>query len=141
MAHLPSPAALRVAIVDDDPAVLASLRFTLEIEGYVVDAFSSAEQLLSAGIRPSWQCLILDNLLPGGMTGLDLLDHLRAMGVTTPAVLIATHFGPSVAAQAMRAGIPFVDKPLLGTAIVDAVHRAVGQRGNPPAANSSQEET
>ena len=34
-------------LVDDDPAVLASLIFSLELEGFAVEAFGSGETVLS----------------------------------------------------------------------------------------------
>ena len=34
-------------LVDDDPAVLASLQFSLELEGFAVDAFESGETVMA----------------------------------------------------------------------------------------------
>ena len=38
-----------VIVVDDDAAVRNSLKFALEIEGFVVITYESAEQLVDAG--------------------------------------------------------------------------------------------
>jgi FixJ family two-component response regulator len=65
-----------VAIVDDDPEVLASFQFLLEVAGHAVDAYASATAFLEdRAARPS--CLILDQHMPT-MTGLELAARLRA---------------------------------------------------------------
>ena len=38
-----------IAVVDDDPAVCGSLKFALELEGFVVRTFHSGAELLHAG--------------------------------------------------------------------------------------------
>ena len=54
---------------------------------------------------------MLDHHLPG-ISGLDLLEALRATGVTTPAIMI-TGNGPHLEARAARAGaLATLRKPL-----------------------------
>ncbi|MEJ0097220.1 MAG: hypothetical protein WDM84_03895 [Bauldia sp.] len=47
-------------IVDDDPAVRNSLKFSLEIEGYAVRLFATARSLLADARLPACGCLIAD---------------------------------------------------------------------------------
>ena len=69
-----------VAIVDDDQAVLDSLKFLLEVVGYQVVVHASARGFLNdRASRPA--CLIVDQHMPG-MTGLDLTQTLRDDGDT-----------------------------------------------------------
>lgn len=51
---------LKIAVVDDDQAVCDSLRFLLEVMGYVVETFLSAAAFLSADLRKIGR-LILDH--------------------------------------------------------------------------------
>jgi two-component system response regulator FixJ len=106
--------------VDDDPAVLSALRFSFETQGFDVDAFYSAEQALCAPNAGAWRCMVLDLNLPG-MTGLDLLDRLRADGVTAPAILITTNPSKATKARAGRAGAEIIEKPLLDDALASRV--------------------
>jgi FixJ family two-component response regulator len=38
-----------VAVVDDDPAVCGSLKFSLELEGFIIRTYASRAELLNAG--------------------------------------------------------------------------------------------
>jgi two-component system, LuxR family, response regulator FixJ len=99
---MPSPDTNRnaVAIVDDDPAVLDSLKFLLELEGYTVNAYASAKAFLEGGTRRP-RCLIVDQDMPQ-MTGLELVDHLRTQGVNAPILLITGTPSPRIIAEAAR---------------------------------------
>jgi two-component system response regulator FixJ len=112
-----------VIVVDDDQAVCNSLKFALEIEGFSVRLYSSGNDLLAAPELPAQGCLIIDHKMPG-MTGLVLLAELRVRGVTLPALLITTHPTAALCAQAGDAGVPVIEKPLLGEALLDGVRHA-----------------
>jgi FixJ family two-component response regulator len=113
-----------VLVIDDDPAVLASLKFALEIEGFVVEVFRSADELLSRPLEASPACLVVDYRLPG-MDGVELVSTLRARGVETRAVLITTDPPPHVRHKAGEAGLAIVEKPLLGNALAEAIRAVV----------------
>lgn len=119
-----------VVLVDDDPAVLNSLKFALELEGFAVEAYQAGSQLLSKGRLPSDGCLIIDYNLPG-MNGLDLLAVLRERRVALPAILITTHPSAYLRKRAAAVGLPIVEKPLLDDALVEALRGFLKQ---PPAA-------
>jgi two-component system response regulator FixJ len=100
-----------VAVVDDDPAVLDSLRFLLEAAGHRVATYPSAVAFLAdCGTQPA--CLILDQHMPQ-MTGLELAAELQAAGRPTPVLLITALAAPAVVARAAQLGIEKVlEKPL-----------------------------
>jgi FixJ family two-component response regulator len=108
-----------VLVVDDDPAVLGSLKFSLEIEGYQVTTFANAVEVLDAGMPPV-ACLVIDHNLPG-MNGLDLLDELRRRGAGMAAVLITSHPPFALRERAAAAGVTIIEKPLLGNSLIDAI--------------------
>lgn len=112
-----------VLVIDDDPAVLASLKFSLEIEGYAVYTYSTGKALLADAARKKWGCLVVDYNLADG-TGLQLLRELRQRGVTMPAILITTNPGPQLRRRAAAACVSIVEKPLIGNTLVDAIRTA-----------------
>lgn len=128
-----APAGRTVLIVDDDPAVRCSLQFCLEVEGFLVRAYSCGADLLDDPNMPALGCLVIDYRLPG-MNGLDLLAELRRREVDLPAILVTTHPSPSVRTAAAAAGVPLIEKPLLNEALFDGI-RAVMR----PAESSSSE--
>ena len=59
-----SPAQPVVYVVDDDDAVLGSLRFLLETDGFAVRTFRNATALLNATSLPGADCYVIDYKMP-----------------------------------------------------------------------------
>jgi two-component system, LuxR family, response regulator FixJ len=115
-----------VLVVDDDPAVRNSLKFSLEVEGFTVRDYSSANELLRESEITDAGCLVIDYHLPE-MNGLEMLNRLRARRITAPAILITSHPSAFVRQRAAEAGVPIVEKPLLGDALVEGIRSAFAQ--------------
>jgi FixJ family two-component response regulator len=49
-----------ILVIDDDHAVRNSLKFTLEVEGFKVRAYSDPRELLNEGSLPPFSCLVID---------------------------------------------------------------------------------
>jgi two-component system, LuxR family, response regulator FixJ len=99
-----------VAIVDDDGAVLDSLKFLLEVIGYAVATYASPKAFLAdSGSPPA--CLIVDQHMPE-MTGLELAQTLRDGGDGIPILLITGSPSPAIVTRAAQLGIVKVlEKP------------------------------
>jgi FixJ family two-component response regulator len=113
-----------VIVVDDDLAVRNSLKFSLEIEGFTVQGYATASELLSAGDLTSCSCLVVDQKMPG-LSGLDLIAKLRDRHIAAPAILITSHPSQSLRLIAEKAQVPIVEKPLLGNALLDRIRKIV----------------
>ena len=113
-----------VIIVDDDAAVLGALKFALEIEGFAVRAYPTAEDALDDAGLTDCACFIIDQKLPG-LSGLELVAALRKRQIAAPAILITSHPAVMLQERAARAGVPIVEKPLLGNVLLDRVRDAV----------------
>lgn len=114
---------LVVAIVDDDAAVCSSLKFSLELEGFTVRTYASAAELLTANDFGAFNCLVIDQRMPA-MSGMELIAELRDRKVRTPAILIISHPSAALSARASSAGVPIVEKPLLGNALLERIREA-----------------
>jgi two-component system response regulator FixJ len=112
-----------VVVVDDDVAVRNSLKFSLEVEGYAVQAYAGADTLLDAAELPRSGCLIIDYNLRG-TDGLAAVRELRRRGALMPAILITSHPSAALRARAAAAGVPIIEKPLLGNTLLDTVRHA-----------------
>jgi two-component system, LuxR family, response regulator FixJ len=100
-------------VVDDDPAVLAALKFTFEADGYTVTSLVRGEDLIRLHPFGPRACIVIDQRL-SGLTGIETLSYLRDIGVATPAVLITTHPSKMLRRRASDLGLDIVEKPLLG---------------------------
>lgn len=101
-----------VMIVDDDAALLSSLEFALQAEGYRVRSCANVE----AALRPDADlpaCLVIDYKLPG-MDGMELAEELRGQGLRAPIILMTTNPDARCRARAAKSGALIVEKPLLG---------------------------
>ena len=100
-----------VFIVDDDLSVRRSLRRLLVSAGYTVQVFSSAEEVLAVTDWPEPCCLIVDVSMPG-MTGLDLVDALRAASRNLPVILSSGYGDAGTLARARQGEVfAFLPKP------------------------------
>jgi len=111
---------LVIAIVDDAAPVCEALEGLLRSEGFTAQSFACAEDFLASDCGRDAGCLILDVRLPG-MSGLQLQQHLAAIGWRIPIVFITAQEDADgqILAQALRAGAtaclhkPFGDRELL----------------------------
>ena len=117
-----------ILIVEDDRAVRDSLKFSLVTEGFSVRAFADAEQVLAEPHLPHFDCLIVDQKMPG-MSGLDLVLVLRGRHIDIPAILITSHPSQSLRDRATVAGIPIIEKPLLNS-LLDHVRHTISHARN-----------
>lgn len=112
-----------VLVIDDDAAVLASLKFSLEVEGYAVIATSRGAEALADVSLPRAGCLVVDFDLPD-FDGLAVLDGFRRRGIDWPAILIASDPTPTILRRADAFGVTVIEKPLFGNALLDAIRAA-----------------
>lgn len=109
-----------IAVVDDDPAVCNSLKFSLELEGFDVRVYRNGAELLAAGPFRDCKCFIIDQRMPG-MSGMELISALRKREVSAPAILIISQVNKVLSARAAEALVPIVEKPFLNNALVEKI--------------------
>ena len=112
----------RVTVVEDDLSLLNALAFALEAEGFDVTALEHGRRLLTQ--PPEIDCLVVDLRL-GDADGLTLVEDLRAVGCSPPAILITTNPDQRCRRRAAQAGIEIVEKPLIGPELVASVCAAL----------------
>lgn len=121
------PDAPVIFVVDDDSHICGALRSVLEDDGRTVKDYGSCEAFLEA-YRPGGEaCLLIDAYLPG-MSGLQLLQRLRAANHRLPAIMITGFGDVPMAVQAMKAGASdFIEKPISRNDLLASVERALEQ--------------
>jgi FixJ family two-component response regulator len=77
-----------VIVVDDDASIRRALRRQLQILGFAVLDFGSAEEFLTSEIPAGEACLLLDVYMPG-MTGIELCKKMTGAGRRLPTILIS----------------------------------------------------
>ncbi len=114
-----------IFVVDDDDGVRGAIMEVLESDGRTVAGFPSGEAFLQA-FRPGVAaCLVIDAALPG-VSGIDLLEQLRAAGHALPAIVITGQSDVPMAIRAMKAGASdFIEKPVDRPSLLASVARAL----------------
>ena len=79
-----------IAVVDDEPRILESLKNLLESADYAVRSFASAATLLESDCLAEIDCLISDIDMPV-MDGFELLRVAHAARPELPVILITGH--------------------------------------------------
>jgi two-component system response regulator FixJ len=119
---------LNIALIDDDPAVLDSLRLYLERQGLGVRCFADAESFLARrAAAGSLDCIVADVRMPG-LSGLDLVRRLGDEAAAVPTILITGHGDIDMAVAAIKLGaVDFIEKPFDESRLLAAIRDAAGQ--------------
>jgi two-component system, LuxR family, response regulator FixJ len=120
-----------ILLVDDDSGARDSLKFMLEVEGFRVHAYATAHELLDENTFPDVSCLVTDYRMPG-MNGLELIARLRDRRLMMPAILITALPDEDLRRRAAAAEISLIEKPVLGSRLLDAIRGTLDQSMKPP---------
>jgi FixJ family two-component response regulator len=125
-----------VAIIDDEESVRKSLVRMLQARGFQALAFPSAQEFLESPQSKIVSCVVSDLRMPG-LDGHGLQRMLRARLPHLSIVFLTGHADIPASVTAMKAGaVDFLEKPVNGAALIDAIHRASERSFNSRAANA-----
>ena len=116
-----------VHVIDDDEALRDSLEFMLDAAGLTARSWESAIPFLAAlpGIEPG--CIVTDVRMPD-MTGLELVQRLKALVRADPIIVITGHADVPLAVEAMKAGVlDFIEKPFDNQRLLASVRAALAR--------------
>ena len=89
-----------------------------------VTRYETAEAFLAQARPDDFDCLLLDHQLPA-MTGLELLENLRARHIDVPAIVMTGSPDGMLARRAARAGsVVFLHKPMKFKELLAAIDTA-----------------
>lgn len=125
----------RILVVDDSPVERLLVRGMLNsrISNAAVFSVESGEAAVEACNEESWDLIVTDLQL-GGISGLELIQHLRSNGQDVPIILMTGYGSESLAVEAIHAGaasyVPKsgLDQYLIPT--VESVMRLSRKRAN-----------
>ena len=102
---------MKVAIVDDEQDMRASIGQWLTLSGFDTETYASAEEALRA-IKPDYPGVVITDVRMPGMDGIALLKRLLGMDSGLPVIVITGHGDVPMAVEAMRLGAwDFLEKP------------------------------
>jgi len=118
----------KIILVDDEDELRHSTAQALELAGFDVLDFASAERathLAGFGFRG----IVITDIRMSGMDGLTLMNRLHELDRDIPVILITGHGDVQLAVRAMREGAyDFVEKPFVVTQLAELAQRALDYR-------------
>src|SRR5438876_4696682 len=102
---------LRVLFVDDEKSLQEFMRSELPRLGHEVTVCPDGRAALKALEKGTFDAAILDLRMPG-MTGIEVLEHLKKVSADTEAVVMTGHASMETAIEALRIGaFDYITKP------------------------------
>ena len=117
-----------VLVADDDPDILALVRFRLERDGYEVLSAPDGEMALDLALARTPDLAVLDVMMPR-LDGYELTRRLREHGPTTgiPIILLTARVQEPDLERGFEAGADdYVTKPFSPQALGERVQAALG---------------
>ncbi len=113
-----------VYVIDDNSAVLCSMRFLLSVQGFEPRTFSTAEEFLETVAPDEMGVVVTDVRLPG-LTGVELIEGMKKRGLDFPAIVITAYADVALAVCAMKQGaVDLLEKPFDPGALIDTLRQS-----------------
>ena len=94
----------RVLVVEDDRQTSDEIREALGDHGLEVDQASTGREALLKAAAETYDAIVLDRMLPGGLDGLGVLSTLRAVGVEAPVLILSALSAVDERVRGLRTG-------------------------------------
>lgn len=108
----PATPSARILLVDDEEAILQTMRSILETEGYAVETASGGREALELFRQTSCDVALCDVKMQG-MDGIELLVALREIAPELPVIMLSGHGTIDTAVESLKKGAyDYIQKPL-----------------------------
>lgn len=118
----------KVLIIDDETAILDTLRILLKGEGFEIFTAASGQQGLAAleEVRPDF---VLTDIRMPGVSGIEILEAAKEMDPTLPVILMTAQASLQSAIQAVNQGAyHYIQKPFANDELLVLCRRAAESR-------------
>jgi PAS domain S-box-containing protein len=126
----------KILVVEDDKSVRKVVSEILRRQGYVVmeaDSGLSARQIW-ANEAQNLDLLLTDVVMPGGLTGLELVEELRQQKPELKVVLTSGYSSQLVSSEvALSKNLSFLTKPYSSQTLAETVRKSLDGQGAPAA--------
>jgi two-component system response regulator FixJ len=119
-----------IYIIDDEISVCSALSWLFKSVQFNVETYENAQSFLEQYSNEKQGCIIMDVRLPG-MSGLELLEQLKAQKSYIPVIIITGYGDIHMAVRAMKAGaVDFILKPFNDQCLLETVQKCINKISN-----------
>ncbi len=127
--------AYRLLVVDDEPAILKGLKFSLEQESYIIETADNGEDALNKAFENEYDLIVLDLMLPG-IDGIEVCKKIREKS-TIPIIILTAKGEDTSKISGLEYGADdYLTKPF-NILELKARIKAILRRTNTPSSTSS----
>ena len=101
-----------ILLVEDDAVSRRSVAQFFRLSGYEVCEAEESETAIRLLSHGDFEVVISDFNLPGELTGIDILDHARALRGSITRLLITGHGSDDLRKRAELLGAVYMEKPV-----------------------------
>jgi len=119
----------KILVVDDEEGIRESLDQILRLEGYEVYTVESGEVALELLQTESFDLILLDLKIPGGIDGMEVMRSISRLAPDTKVVLLTGHGSLESSIEALRLGAhDYLLKPATPSEVLGSVARGLARR-------------
>ena len=116
-----------VFVIDDQTSVRDALGEMLNVFGFNVEVFESADAFLNSRKATGAGCVVADVRMPG-TDGIELVRELARRRIELPVVLVSGHADVPMAVAGIKAGAEdFIEKPIDDAKLIAAINRGLAR--------------
>ena len=116
---------MQILLVEDDRNLRGFLKKAFREEGCAVDECESGDRALDRALRRSYDCIVLDLMLPG-LDGFSVVKELRQRGVHTPVLILTARDEVDSRVRGLELGADdYLSKPFDLAELMARVHALV----------------
>ena len=116
---------MQILLVEDDRNLRGFLKKAFREEGCAVDECESGDRALDRALRRSYDCIVLDLMLPG-LDGFSVVKELRQRGVHTPVLILTARDEVDYRVRGLELGADdYLSKPFDLAELMARVHALV----------------
>ena len=121
---------MRCLLIEDDADTARYISTGLREAGFVVTQCRDGADGLHLATSERWDVVILDRMLPGGVEGLSIIEAIRALGKTTPVLVLSALASLDERVRGLRAGSDdYLTKPFAFSELLARVHALMRRSG------------
>ena len=128
---------MRSLVIEDDPETASYICNGLREAGHSVTRCDNGLDALHQAVNESWDLIIIDRMLPGGVDGLAIVGKLRDLGKSTPVLIVSALTSTDERVRGLRhGGDDYISKPFAFSELLARVEALL--RRSQPTQESAQ---